>query len=126
MLPDPEDESLPLELPLLELLLLASVVDDDASVVLGSVVLGSLVEDDDDDDDASVVLDSEDVSPLLLDSVSASGVTVVGNTSPVLVVGAPVSMKNGFSSMQAGRRNSSTKLARLIRTSPSRRRSWAR
>lgn len=103
VLPEPDDESLPLELLLLELLLLSSVVDVVELLVLGSVVLGSVVLAsvvDDDDDEDPVVLDSDEVSPLPLDSVSASGVTVVGNTNPVLLVGASVSMKNGFSSMQ--------------------------
>lgn len=77
------------------------MVDDVGSVVLGSVVLGSEVLGSVEEVVVVlVVLDPDELSPVLLDSVSASGGIVVGNTSPVLVVGASVSMKNGFSSMQ--------------------------
>lgn len=115
--------------PELELLLLLD--DAESESVVGLVVLELVV---------SVSVLGVVVALLVLDEVVAGSVVLVvaslvspvppvveesGNTKPV--VGASVSMKNGFSSMHAGRtRRANAMLTRFIKTSPSRPRSWGR
>ncbi len=69
----------------------------------------------------------DDVVPLVVlvpvPLVGSSPVDASGATNPV--EGASVSMKNGLSSMQAGR-STRPKISRFIRISLSRRRWWAR
>jgi len=69
--------------------------------------------------------ESDDVTPLVLPVplVGSSPLDASGATKPV--EGASVSMKNGLSSMQAGR-STRPKISRFIRISLSRRRSSAR